>query len=113
MSTQTLDATSSRLPLWLKLVYTAFMAVLIPVYWANYGPTNFLYFCDTALLITLVAVWVESPLLASMCAVGIIAPQTLWVIDFLSNIVGLPLYETVALLAGEGFPTHLGWLNPA
>ena len=91
MSTQTLAATTSRLPLWLKLVYTAFMAVLIPVYWANYGPTNFLYFCDTALLITLVAVWVESPLLVSMCAVGIIAPQTLWVIDFLSNIVGLPL----------------------
>src|SRR6202040_2637774 len=30
-----------------------------------------------------------------------------------SNVVGLPLYETVALLAGEGFPTHLGWLNPA
>jgi septum formation protein len=28
-----------------------------------------------------------------------------------SNVVGLPLYETVALLEGEGFPTHLGWLN--
>jgi septum formation protein len=28
-----------------------------------------------------------------------------------SNVVGLPLYETVALLAGEGFPTHFGWLN--
>jgi septum formation protein len=30
-----------------------------------------------------------------------------------TNVVGLPLYETVALLAGEGFPTHIGWLNPA
>ena len=29
-----------------------------------------------------------------------------------SNVVGLPLYETVALLAGEGFPTQFGWLNP-
>jgi septum formation protein len=28
-----------------------------------------------------------------------------------TNVVGLPLYETVALLAGEGFPIHLGWLN--
>jgi septum formation protein len=28
-----------------------------------------------------------------------------------SNMVGLPLYETVTLLAGEGFPTHLGWLS--
>ena len=91
MTTQTLVATTNRLPLWLKLVYTAFMAVLVPVYWANYGPTNFLYFCDVALLITLVAVWSESALLVSMCAVGIIGSQSLWVIDFLSNLVGLPL----------------------
>jgi septum formation protein len=28
-----------------------------------------------------------------------------------TNVVGLPLYETVALLAGEGFPIHLGWIN--
>jgi septum formation protein len=28
-----------------------------------------------------------------------------------TNIVGLPLYETVALLGGEGFPIHFGWLN--
>jgi hypothetical protein len=91
MTTQSLAATQNRLPLWLKLVYTAFMTVLIPVYWANYGPTNFLYFCDMALLITLAGIWLESPLLVSMCAVGIIGSQTLWVIDFLSNIVGLPL----------------------
>lgn len=28
-----------------------------------------------------------------------------------TNIVGLPLYETVNLLSGEGFPVHFGWLN--
>jgi septum formation protein len=28
-----------------------------------------------------------------------------------SNVVGLPLYETVALLSGEGYPVHFGWLN--
>ena len=72
-----------RLPLWLKLVYTAFMVVLVPVYWYYYGPTNFLYFCDVALILTLVGIWIESPLLISMCAVGILAPQTLWVVDFL------------------------------
>jgi septum formation protein len=26
-----------------------------------------------------------------------------------SNVVGLPLYETVTLLAGEGYPVHIGW----
>jgi septum formation protein len=28
-----------------------------------------------------------------------------------TNVVGLPLYETATLLAGEGFPIHLGWLD--
>jgi septum formation protein len=28
-----------------------------------------------------------------------------------SNVVGLPLYETMALLSGEGYPIHFGWLN--
>jgi hypothetical protein len=91
MSTQSRAEPAGRLPLWLKLGYTAFMAVLLPVYWANYGPTNFLYFCDVALLITLVGIWIESPLLISMCAVGILASQALWVVDFLSNLVGWPL----------------------
>ena len=30
-----------------------------------------------------------------------------------TNVVGLPLYETMSLLAGEGFPIHYGWLSPA
>jgi septum formation protein len=28
-----------------------------------------------------------------------------------TNVVGLPLYETMSLLQGEGFPVHFGWLN--
>ncbi len=80
-----------RVPLWLKLAYTAFLAVLIPVYWANYGPTNFLYFCDVALLLTLVGLWVESPLLVSLPAVGILLPQALWCTDFAANLLGWKL----------------------
>ena len=30
-----------------------------------------------------------------------------------TNVVGLPLYETMSLLAGEGYPAHLFWLNTA
>src|SRR5512136_1163847 len=30
-----------------------------------------------------------------------------------TNVVGLPLYESVALLGGEGFPVRFGWLNAA
>ena len=28
-----------------------------------------------------------------------------------TNVVGLPLYETVSLLGGEGYPIRFGWLN--
>jgi septum formation protein len=30
-----------------------------------------------------------------------------------SNVVGLPLYETIALLDGEGYPVRSNWLNAA
>ena len=28
-----------------------------------------------------------------------------------TNVVGLPLYETMSLLGGEGYPIRFGWLN--
>jgi len=28
-----------------------------------------------------------------------------------TNVVGLPLYESLTLLSGEGYPIHFGWLN--
>ena len=30
-----------------------------------------------------------------------------------TNVVGLPLYETVQLLVGEGYPVHFNWINQA
>ena len=77
-----------QIPLGLKLAYTAFMAVLLPVYLANYGPTNFLYFCDIALLLTLAGIWTENRLLVSLPAVGILIPQALWVVDFIVQLSG-------------------------
>ena len=82
---------SNRIPLSLKLLYTAFMLVLVPTYWHQYGPTNFLYFCDVALFFALGAVWLESPLLASMPAVGILMPQALWCVDFIGSCLGVPV----------------------
>ena len=76
------------IPRWIKIIYTAFMAILVPIYWRDYGPTNFLYFCDIALFFTLAALWTEHPLLSSMPAVGILIPQALWIIDFLAGATG-------------------------
>lgn len=82
------SAAARRVPLWLKLAYTAFLAVLVPVYLANYGPTNFLYFCDVALLLTLAGIWTENALLVSLPAVGILLPQALWCVDFGVHLAG-------------------------
>jgi hypothetical protein len=106
-----------RVPLAVKLGYTAFMAVLVPVYWANYGPTNFLYFCDVALFLTLAAVWSESALLASMAAVGIVLPQMLWVADFIAGLLGVHLVGMTAYMFDgnrslflRGLSLFHGWL---
>ena len=56
------------IPLWLKITYTLFVSSVVPVYWRRYGPANFLWFSDIALLVTVPALWLESPLLASMMA---------------------------------------------
>jgi len=85
------ERSSARIPLFVKIGFGVFTAVLVPVYLYWYGPTNFLYFCDVALILTLIGIWTESALFISMCAVGILAPQALWVVDFLSNLVGYPL----------------------
>jgi septum formation protein len=44
-------------------------------------------------------------------AQGIAGSFIVKVVGSYSNIVGLPLYETVSLLTGEGYPIHFGWLN--
>jgi hypothetical protein len=80
-----------RIPLWVKIAYSLFAAVMIPTYWREYGPANFLYFCDVAVLLTLLALWLENSLLSSMAAVGILLPQLAWVVDFAAHAVGLKL----------------------
>jgi len=105
------------LPPGLKLAYTAFLAVLVPVYWQNYGPTNFLYFCDVALLLTLAGIWLESPLLVSIPAVGILAPQMLWLLDFFAGLGGGHLTGLTDYMFDASRPLYLrglslfhGWL---
>ncbi len=44
-------------------------------------------------------------------AQGIAGGFIVKIVGSYSNIVGLPLYEALTLLGGEGFPVHFGWLN--
>ena len=108
---------NNAVPAWLKWAYTVFLAVLVPIYWANYGPTNFLYFCDVALFLTLLALWTERPLYASMAAVGILLPQFFWCVDYVCGLLGMNLSGMTSYMFDERKPLHLralslfhGWL---
>jgi len=110
--------TTGRIPIWVTATYSAFVAVLVPFYWVTYGPWNFLYFCDIALLVTTLALWIESPLLISMQSVAIVAPQMLWVIDLLCRIFfGVHVIGVTAYMVDASIPWFLrvlslfhGWL---
>ena len=93
-----------RLPLWVKLLYTAFVAVLVPQYLWSYGPTNFLYFCDVALLLTLIGIWSEVSLPISASAVGILLPQSLWILDFLGSAIGHPIIGMTSYMFLSSIP---------
>jgi hypothetical protein len=95
---------SNKIPLSIKLAGTGFLAVLVPVYLHTYGPTNFLWFCDAALLLTVAGMWLENPLLISMCAVGILLPQVLWLADFGSQLMGFHLLGLTGYMFDHQLP---------
>ena len=76
-----------RIPLSAKLIYAAWMAVWIPVYWIHSGPENFLWLCDVANILVGVALWMESPLLMSAQAVGVLFVQILWAGDCFGRLI--------------------------
>mgnify|MGYP003576929576 CR=1 FL=1 len=87
-----------QIPLWLKLAYTLFICVLVPIYWVQYGPGNFLWFSDMALFVAAAALWLESSLLTSMMAVSVVVLESVWIVDFIiglsagSPVIGLSAY---------------------
>lgn len=70
------------LPWWIKLPYTAIVATIVVFYAFNYHPTNFLWFSHLILIFSVVTMWLESRLLASMLAVAGLLPELGWNLDF-------------------------------
>ena len=70
------------IPAWLKYSFTSFVGILVPLYWREYGPVNFLWFSDLALFAIVISLWTGHPLPASMLAVGVLLIEVVWIIDF-------------------------------
>jgi hypothetical protein len=75
------------LPLWPKIAYAVFLAVIVPAYWVKNGLANFLWFSDIALLATGAALWLENSLLASAMAVGVFLPELLWNVSYFARLL--------------------------
>lgn len=81
------------IPLWIKLAYTLLVGIIVAVYARKYPPANFLWFSDIALLGSVVALWLENSLLASMMALAVLLPDIAWNLSYF-----------VQLMTGKGVP---------
>jgi hypothetical protein len=66
-----------RLPLWLKTGWAIWLLVWVPLYWRQFGLQNFLFFCDLGNVLIGIGLWMESPLIFSWAASGLLLFQTI------------------------------------
>jgi hypothetical protein len=92
-----------RLPFWLKIGWTIWLLVWAPVYWVHYGSQNFLYFCDLGNLLIGAALWMESPLLFSWAATGVLLFQ----VAFTADLIGALLFK-MHLIGGTEYMFDAG-----
>jgi hypothetical protein len=74
-----------RVPRWLKVAWTLWLLLWTPVYWHQYGPANFLWFCDLGNFLIAWALWRESRLVFSWQAVSLLLLQILYCVDLLGR----------------------------
>jgi len=113
-----------RVPGWLKILWTIWVVTWAPFYWRQYGAQNFLYFCDLGNVFLTAALWLESPLLFSWQASGLLLFQSLYTIDLLGAVLsgrhfiggteymfdnGIPLFVRLLSLFHVVTPPLLLW----
>jgi len=76
-----------RIPLWLKIAWTLWLLVWAPLYWHQYGAQNFLFFCDIGNIVIGVGLWLESSLIFSCAACGLLLFQTLYTLDLVGALI--------------------------
>jgi len=70
-----------RLPLWLKVGWSIWLLVWAPIYWRQFGLQNFLFFCDIGNLLIGIGLWLESQLIFSWAASGLLLFQIIYTVD--------------------------------
>lgn len=70
---------------WFKILYTLLAFIICPVYWYQYGVTNFLWFSDIAFFLMVPALWFRQSFIASMMAIGVLPLEILWMLSFITG----------------------------
>ncbi len=114
-----------RVPLWLKIAWTVWLLVWAPLYWRQYGAQNFLFFCDIGNALIGIGLWLESPLLFSWVASGLLLFESLYTVDLAGALLlgrhfiggteymfdsGLPLFIRLLSLFHVVTPPLLLWM---
>jgi hypothetical protein len=101
-----------RLPLWLKIGWTVWLIIWAPLYWRQYGLQNFLFFCDLGNLMTGMALWLESPLIFSSAASGLLLLQTMYTVDLAGALlIGRHLVGGTEYMFDPGLPLTIRLLS--
>jgi hypothetical protein len=96
----------------LKIAYTLFVCLLVPIYWRQYGLVNFLWFSDIALLVLVPALWLESPLLVSMMALAVVLPELAWNVDYFFRLAtGVSLIGLTSYMFDATIPPFIRGLS--
>ena len=107
-----MEIADAMIPFWLKAAYTLYVAITLPVYFKKYGPGNFLWFSDIALIVIVAALWLESSLLASMMLVAILLPELVWNIGFFAGLLmGKPIFGLADYMFETDKPLYLRALS--
>lgn len=75
------------IPDWFKIAYALAVLAFMIIYWQRYGPVNFLWFSDVALIGAVPAMWLESGLLSGVLACTVLLPEVLWNVDYLLRLL--------------------------
>jgi len=92
----------------MKIAFTLFTALVIPVYWFHYGPENFLWLSDIGLFLTVIGLWLESALCISIASVAILPLEIIWTFDFFAHIAtGTSPVGLTGYMFDENLPLYL------
>lgn len=102
-------ATRPEFPAWVRWGALAWLVFWFVTYWRVWGPHNFAYLCDIAVILTCIGLWANNALLISSQAVSSLIVDTMWAVDAAGKaILGRHIFGGTEYLFN---PSHPLWIR--